>query len=90
MSNQSLDRLSNGQGAVDAAKDGRVEEPQTTVIDHTVVFEYSGETDLPMCPSWSRFQNISVFDRYSETTENLELLSLSCVSSLKTLPTWRL
>ena len=69
MSNQSLDRLSNGQGAVDAAKDGRVEEPQTTVIDHAVVFEYSGETDLlHVSELILRSQNIWFFDRYSETT----------------------
>ena len=88
MSNQSLDRLSNGQGAVDAAKDGRVEEPQTTVIDHTVVFEYSGETDLlHVSELILRSQNISGFSiDTAKQLENLELLSLShnSVSSLKT------
>ena len=88
MSNQSLDRLSNGQGAVDAAKDGRVEEPQTTVIDHAVVFEYSGETDLlHVSELILRSQNISGFSiDTAKQLENLELLSLShnSVSSLKT------
>ena len=88
MSNQSLDRLSNGHGAVDAVKDRRVEEPQTAVIDHTVVFEYSGETDLlHVSELILRSQNISGFSiETAKQLENLELLSLShnSVSSLKT------
>ena len=65
-----------------------MEEPQTTVIDQTVVFEYSGETDLlHVSELILRSQNISGFSiDTAKQLENLELLSLShnSVSSLKT------
>ena len=95
MSNQSLDQISNrnlqSERRIAMKKRNMQEEPETSVIDQTIIFEYSGETDLQHVSELIlRSQNISGFSIDSaKQLENLELLSLSHnnISSLKTFTT---
>ena len=69
-------------------QDGRLEEPQTTVIDHAVVFDTPVKPIYP-CRVDLRSQNISGFSiDTAKQLENLELLSLShnSVSCSRLLP----